>query len=132
MKNLHTHNHYVQVDEHRAPTDESIRLFKELQEKAIQSVIKTVEVKQNGIDLAVVYYRDEVVDQKVNFAVKFNINDHLFVGEGSLPFRELSDYPEVVKRKVMSMLGDVVMKALLEYDSARGSFFKDFGLAAGC
>jgi len=48
-------NSKVQVEVNRAPTDESLRLLKELQDKALESVIQKVELKNNFIEGCLFY-----------------------------------------------------------------------------
>lgn len=41
------HSHHSEVHEHRAPTDESVRLLKEMQEAALQSVVASGKLENN-------------------------------------------------------------------------------------
>lgn len=59
-RRIEKHSHYygggntnVNVTEHRAPTDESIRLAEEYREKALQSIIHNEYVRNNNLEFRV-------------------------------------------------------------------------------
>jgi hypothetical protein len=77
--------HYVPyektVHEHRAPTDESIRLYKEMKEKAEQSVLDSFELENNLVNARVVVCKSaEYFNQKLQVHYKTMINGHEFTG----------------------------------------------------
>jgi hypothetical protein len=48
----HNHSHNVTVHEHRAPTDDSIRLAKEMEEKVKNQILGTAIVNNNSFEIA--------------------------------------------------------------------------------
>ncbi len=62
------------VNEHRAPTDDSIRLLNEMTDKAKRNVLHAIHLKSNIIDCAVVYYRNDNFYGKIDFCLKFDLN----------------------------------------------------------
>lgn len=47
-----THHHQHEVHEHRAPTDESIKLWGEMQEKVIGSILERFSIQDNKFNIA--------------------------------------------------------------------------------
>lgn len=76
------------IHEHRAPTDESVRLLKELENKAIDKLLHVVELKNNvfnatwfiGLDHISLYnkvyciFKLNGLEYKIDFIVKRGIN----------------------------------------------------------
>lgn len=107
----HEHIHFPDtIKEVKAPTDESIRLLNEMQQKTVDNIMAKVEVKDNLltgkcylINLAAMGYRDQF---KMIF--KFSINGQEFdleqiIERQDLPWsdindleRELGDYLKAV------------------------------------
>ncbi len=58
---------------HRAPTDESVKLLKEMEEKAEAKVIESVRLEGNGFECVIHTHRDCMSDQTV-YRVVFALN----------------------------------------------------------
>lgn len=56
-------NANVEVTEKRAPTDESVRLLKEMQEKAEEARIKAFDVRCGEIEFRVEVFREAMMDR---------------------------------------------------------------------
>lgn len=69
----HHHEHHTTAKEVRAPTDESVRLLREMEDKARESVLKAVRVKDCAIDMVVHTNRDHLGAQK-QFACIYSVN----------------------------------------------------------
>jgi hypothetical protein len=78
MKHRHEHYHNTNINEHRAPTDESIRLFSEMEKKAMDSILATIEVKSTLIEGIVVFARADQCFEASEVFVKFNVNGTRF------------------------------------------------------
>lgn len=63
----------IHITEKRAPTDESIRLATEFQQKAIDSIIGTKRVDVNGIAGELTVFKTPWKDE-VSFCLIYNIN----------------------------------------------------------
>src|SRR4051812_2071854 len=83
FKSTHIHNHKtehvpyvkeVKITEHKAPTDESVKLLNEMQEKAKKNIIATIHIEQNYLKAIVIYTQDDVVSGRMKYAIKFNLN----------------------------------------------------------
>jgi hypothetical protein len=67
----------VKVNEHRAPTDESIRLLNEMQEKAQENIVDKFIVANNELNGNVLIFEDPITAGYKIF-VRFRINGELY------------------------------------------------------
>jgi len=63
----------VRVTEKRAPTDESVRLLKEMEDEARAKVIESVRVQNCGIE-AVIHRYDDPLACETKFAIIYTLN----------------------------------------------------------
>lgn len=63
------------VHEHRAPTDESVRLLIELEEKAFKNIIDKVHIQSNTVNALVIAYTSDALFNGVRWFVRFTLND---------------------------------------------------------
>src|ERR1035437_1279784 len=84
--------HYEKtVHEHRAPTDESIKILNEMQYAALKNIIKTIRVEDNTLNAVVVYMIQQACFDKLDYVVKFTFNGKEYELEGEIERRELID-----------------------------------------
>jgi hypothetical protein len=83
----------IKMEEHKAPTDESVRLLNEFQEKALDNLISKIEVKDNLVEGTVmafhVGYTSAALREEVKIICKFKINGHEYVVEKGVSRDEL-------------------------------------------
>ena len=60
-------------EEKRAPTDESVRLLKEMQDEALQSIVDRMHVEDNILNGDAVLFDDYLRGKKI-FLIKFKLN----------------------------------------------------------
>jgi hypothetical protein len=65
----HTHTHH----EHRAPTDQSVALLREMERTALDEVIQAVRVENCGID-AVLHHMRDIANDEDEFRIVYKIN----------------------------------------------------------
>jgi hypothetical protein len=65
------------VTEQRAPTDESVKLLREMEAAALQGILKTVDVKNNVVEGKVVFMRHSPL-QDVKLIAVFKLNGKQF------------------------------------------------------
>lgn len=72
----HSHNqtNNTTVHEHRAPTDESIRILDEMYEKTVQRIIQQINVKSSVFEIESVFFEKNPVDALYKFYSVFYIN----------------------------------------------------------
>lgn len=66
-------NKTVNINEHRAPTDDSVRLLREMEQKANDNVLKSTKVDNNSFNAVLHQMRDHLSDFD-KYAVIFSIN----------------------------------------------------------
>ena len=93
------------IIEKRAPTDESIRLWNEIKEKAYASILDTIELKSNTLALNAIAYFDHLSYRKV-LRYKIILNGESFTGDISL---DLWDY---TKTELIRKIVDEVSKRI--------------------
>ena len=76
------------VHEHRAPTDQSIAILNEMEEKARQNIIKTIEVKDNFLSAIIVMFHDDYPMQNIVYNIRFKLNGKECFLEGTINFKE--------------------------------------------
>lgn len=64
----------VTVNEHRAPTDKSVELLNEFEKKAYNNIIYKAKIEQNHLKAIAIYYRDDIINNRIHFQVKFELN----------------------------------------------------------
>jgi len=68
----------IEVNEHRAPTDESIRLMEQMHDKAIKNIIAKVKVDDNLVNGEFFMIEQPWNMNEVKLWFKFKINGHEF------------------------------------------------------
>lgn len=69
----------VTVNEHRAPTDESVKLLNEMQDKAKDNFIDSILVEDNFVNGVIYIANDLRYNRQFEVIFKFNINGRDFV-----------------------------------------------------
>ena len=105
-------HHRVTLEEKRAPTDESVRLLREMETKAREQVIKSVSLPGNDLRGTVHVMRDPLsCGSKVVFLFELNGKKHqhqIFLDE----FRH--DSPEAVSQHMVDELSRYLASAILQ------------------
>jgi hypothetical protein len=96
----------VHVTEKRAPTDESIRLLNEMQQKAFDNIISCVQLDNNELkDVTWWIYNDpHTFSEKAR--VRFMLNGRFFDKEMCLPCRytKSEEIPKLIMNKVLEYI----------------------------
>lgn len=109
-------NVYVntEITERRAPTDESLKLLKEMQEKALKSVVASGQTENNEFHCRWEVFDNYLYDTKIVFVV-FKLNGVEYKWEITVPmFKSTEEIPEYVFESVCQKLASEV-------------FMQDFG-----
>jgi len=97
----------VEVTEKRAPTDLSVKLLNEFEEKAKANIIAKVHLNNSFIDGVVVVYRNDIIHDRFEYGLKFKLNGKEIKSTGFLTQTELMNtacQPEVIKYEVLNQL----------------------------
>lgn len=81
-----------EVHEHRAPTDESVKLLREMETKAREQVTQATHVFDTAIDCVVEQLREPYHD-KVRMAAVFSLNGRKMRVDVALPSHEAKELP---------------------------------------
>lgn len=76
-------NKTVEIHEHRAPTADTARLLKELEETALQKLVDRVRLSDNGFECVIHAFIDAMNDETV-YIVRYQMNGR----KGELEHRE--------------------------------------------
>lgn len=107
----HYHNHSspmnTTVTENKAPTDESVRLLSEMQEKAMNSIVKAITVDTNTLKFKIVETADQadIAGFNKNIYILFNLNGEDYKIERTIDYGKFhQDTPGLVNycMKVLS------------------------------
>jgi len=90
----HTHKHNVNVQENKAPTDESIKILNEMQEKARMNLIKHFEIEDNSLNGQIFLHQEPMTRQYI-FSTRFTLNGIEYYAEKKIKDYKLmaEDYP---------------------------------------
>jgi hypothetical protein len=79
------------VHEHRAPTDKSVQLLNEMQEKATQNIIETIRLEGNGLSAVALCFENNSIVDIVTYHIRFELNGKKHLIKGDIEKRELSE-----------------------------------------
>lgn len=99
----------ITVNEHRAPTDESVKLLNELTEKALNNIVKTFSTTNNTLQVTAAVYED-YRNQQREVLCKFVLNGKENILRVDIPTYEY-DTP---KKIVQELYKQVCNKLALE------------------
>lgn len=99
-----------EVHEYRAPTDESVKLLREMEQKAKNEVVKSIQLGSNYLK-ANVYLSLDPMSFNNMFRVVFDINGHSYVSDIAIPINAPT---EVIVQKLHRGISDVIAQKILE------------------
>jgi len=108
---------FTNITEHRAPTDESVRLLAEFEKAANDKILKAQKLDNNLVS-AMLWTMLEVHSFKKNFAILVSINGEKIKVEFSLDTTMLSE--QEVFEKIYEKLSETICSKLM------GDVIKDF------
>jgi len=79
----HTHDHNVKITEQRAPTDDSVRLLKEMQEKSRADLIGSYIIEDNSFNGVMDVYKNAMTLTNT-VVVRFYLNNIEYITESSV------------------------------------------------
>ena len=103
----------INIVEKRAPTDDSIKLLHEMEEKAFNSVIKQVDVDNNILKGKVVYYGNDYPIQELVCVYSFILSGNRYDVKNSLSFNAMKiktnkdivfDFYEAISKEITKQL----------------------------
>lgn len=107
----HYHNH--RITEQRAPTDESVKLLREMEKAAQQNVRKTIVLPGNKFNAVIHQLRGYELDKSLMFKIEWDLNGTRHTTDLVLDYGQAGEV-----RNHPPLLGEHLVKALSE-DIAR-------------
>ena len=107
------------VHEHRAPTDESVRLLKEFEEKADKKIVESIRLTNNRFE-AQVHRHDDFASAKTYYKIIYQLNGYprhvtCFVDDFG---QEIEKSLEVIWKAIANDLASFLMEVV--YKTVRG------------
>lgn len=126
----------ININEHRAPTDESIKMWEEMQAKVVEKIIAKVDVRDNLVEGAV-YAIDRLATTMLGIQLifKFKINGREFVIERTVDEnefykngRELYNIQQTIKDYTKSVILWYTLKSFVAvaYEQITNQKLPDF------
>ena len=104
----------VKVNEHRAPTDESIRIYDEMKRKALESVLSS-GVEELGVDFKWVVMRNEgtrYIDFHYNMVIQGQkVNGKISISPLTLP-TNVEAMANVIREKIVKAVSETIANAM--------------------
>ena len=116
----HTTTNNVRIDEHRAPTDESVRILRDMEDRAEKKVLAAVRVENTQVDMVIHAQKDNFTGDRL-YACIYKIN-------GKQMRSDYRDCGTVDRDSVAVGIRDVVAKDIASllcaqaFQSALGKF----------
>lgn len=106
VREEHHHSGIFTVNHHHAPTDESVKLLNEFQQKATENLISKFEIKGNILNACSIFVMHEINGSRI-LRGKFKLNDKEY------QFEETFDYFDFFKL-TQQELGEKLVRNISE------------------
>lgn len=128
----HFHNHNVRAETHvterRAPTDESVRLLKEMEFEAKQKIVESITVNNTTFECSIQYSRDGLNDAD-NYWVLYRLNGKQSKLEIVIPrYKNLTDIEKIihVRDELAKDIAANMIDDLLRTERTRNLFLRGY------
>lgn len=101
----------VNITEKKAPTDESIRLLNEMEEKAKKNIIATIKIEENFLKAIAIYHRDDYVSDRMIYNIKFELNGKTHMIEDYI---DNFEWRQELSKSYMGLGNEQIFKALMK------------------
>ena len=115
----HHHHHQHEVHEHKAPTDESIKLWGDLQEKMLNSILERFSIQDNKFNIAGCVSLDPYAMAKKSLFYTLTLNGHAINGKFELDdfkYRTTNDMIQGLINHIGERIAVEVLQALFHED----------------
>ncbi len=101
------------VHEHRAPTDDSIRLYKELQEKARAAILETLVCKDNAFAFTCIL-EESPLNQTAQFTLRYSLDGVIRTWTHEID--KLCDTPETLLQELSRHVATTILSSAMRKD----------------
>jgi hypothetical protein len=109
----------VEVTERRAPTDESIRLYKEMEEKAERNIINKERIVDNELNGVVTYIEMSPVLYEIRAHIKFSLNGKEYHHVVTVPRSYSADRQKSIMLLYNAIIQELAKTFTLEIDGIK-------------
>lgn len=104
----------VEINEYKAPTEESVKLLNEMQQKARKNIINTIVINDNLLNAVMVFYTEDIASGNVIYHIRFRLNgkDHLI--ESHITRSELGNDSTSIYGILFQRLSQAITKELIQ------------------
>jgi hypothetical protein len=111
----------VNVHEHKAPTDDSIKLFEELKGKAYVSIIETIKMQNNILSMNYIFYKNFGYSFDYILKYKFQLNGENYSGDIKFDEYEVRDLNtnkriELVFQRIANQITGLLISSMKPLD----------------
>ena len=99
----------VNINEHRAATDESVALLNEMQEKAQNNIIKVIKIDENTLKAIAIYYQDDMIQNRMIYHIRFILNGHEYYFKDHI---DKFEWHKEISDKYFGTGNEVIFKAI--------------------
>ena len=104
---------HVTVTEKRAPTDDSVKLLREMEKAILDNVLGTVRVETNELKAVVVYALLQPMCMDKVLYVRFELNGKQYTSKYVVDDMEFKFTPETAFKKAYEAVRDEIMQQLI-------------------
>jgi len=109
----------VSITEHRAPTDESLRILNEMREKVKGDIVARVILNDNLFNVTAFIFRNDVLHDQYEWLARYTINGKEFTPSGKFEIRDVGQitfnhvktyvFPDIIESVMAAIRMDVTM-----------------------
>ena len=111
--NKHYNTNDTTVIQKRAPTDESVKLLKEFEEKAESKFCERIDIKTNLLDYTILEYAECLDHWGSKFRYFVKINDKDYQGDIQLDRYEIMKQPMLLFQEIQKDLAEKISKEII-------------------
>ena len=99
----------VTIHEHKAPTEKSVELLNQMQEKAQRNIIATIKIEENFLKAVAIYYHDEMVVNRITYHIRFELNGKEYTIEDYI---DKFEWRQEMSKSYMGLGHEIIFRAL--------------------
>lgn len=99
----------VNITEKKAPTDESVRLLNDMQEKAQRNIVATIKIDENHLNAVAIYYQDDRIHNRIIYHIRFGLNGKEYTVEDYI---DKFEWSKAISKSYMGLGHEAIFTAL--------------------
>ena len=107
------------IVEYRAPTDDSIRIWEDMKEKAYKSILGSIELRDSVLNMNAILYEETYSNEKV-CKYRLSLNGQEITGEVRSSRLDLKNKMELYRKIVDDAARHIAIEILKSIDESKG------------